>query len=479
LLLPAFLSSPFSGHNPQMDQLNPLHNASFRKLFAAQVIALVGTGLSTVALTLLAYDLVGGNAAAVLGTALAFKMVAYVLFAPIVGGLAHRFLRKPFLIAMDMVRAGIILAIPFVTEVWQIYLLIFLLNLFSAGFKPVFSATIPDILPEERQYTRALSMSRLAYDLENLLSPALAGLALLFISYTGLFIANSLAFLISAALIISTAFPPIQELYRQGSVWDEISFGIRSYLKTPRLRGLLALYMGVASASAMIIVATVVYVREYLGGSESDVAMAMAMAGGGSMIAAISLPKILDRIPDRPVMLLGAVIMATGLGIMSTGPSFSAVLPIWFLIGLGWSLVQTPAGRVVNRSASPADRSAYYSAQFALSHACWLIFYLVAGQFVTRYGVESTALVLGASILVFTALAAMLWPKHDEVVLVHTHSEKTHEHKHAHDSHHDHDHEGWEGPEPHNHTHRHLPVRHAHTYVIDDHHAIWPESPSP
>ena len=164
------LSSAASGHNPPQDQVNPLHNSSFRKLFAAQVIALVGTGLSTVALTLLAYDMLGGDAAAVLGTALAFKMVAYVVFAPIVGGLASRFSRKPFLIAMDLVRAGIILAMPFVTEVWQIYLLIFFLNLFSAGFKPVFAAAIPDILPEERQYTRALSMSRLAYDLENLLS---------------------------------------------------------------------------------------------------------------------------------------------------------------------------------------------------------------------------------------------------------------------------------------------------------------------
>jgi len=462
-----------------VDQVNPLHNASFRKLFAAQVIALVGTGLSTVALILLAYDMVGGNAASVLGTALAFKMVAYVLFAPIVGGLAHRFHRKPFLIAMDMVRAGIILAIPFVTEVWQIYLLIFLLNLFSAGFKPVFSATIPDILPEERQYTRALSMSRLAYDLENLLSPALAGLALLFITYTGLFIANSVAFLISAALIVSTVLPSIQEVYRSGSVWDEISFGVRSYLNTPRLRGLLALYMGVASASAMIIVNTVIYIREYLGGSETDVVMALGAAGFGSMIAAISLPKVLDRIPDRPVMLLGAVIMAMGLGLMSTGPSFSGVLPIWFLIGLGWSLVQTPAGRVVNRSSSPADRSAYFSAQFALSHACWLIFYLVAGQFGTHFGVETTALVLGVSILMFAALAATLWPRHDDAILMHTHSEKAHEHKHTHGPHHDHDHEGCEGPEPHTHPHRHLPVRHAHRYVIDDHHAIWPESPSP
>lgn len=159
----------------KMNTVNPLHNSIFRKLFAAQVIALVGTGLSTVALTLLAYDLVGGNAASVLGIALAFKMVAYVLFAPIVGGLAHRFSRKPFLISMDVIRAGIVLLIPFVTQIWHIYLLIFLLNIFSAGFKPVFAATIPDIFPEDRLYTRALTMSRLAYDLENLLSPVLAG----------------------------------------------------------------------------------------------------------------------------------------------------------------------------------------------------------------------------------------------------------------------------------------------------------------
>lgn len=301
------------------------------------MIALVGTGLSTIALTLLVYELVGGNAALILGIALAFKMVAYVLFAPIVGGLARRFPRKLFLIIMDIFRALIILAVPFVTEVWQIYLLIFLLNLFSAGFKPVFSATIPDILTDELQYTRALSMSRLAYDLENLISPALAGLALLFVSYTGLFITNSIAFLISALLIASTMLPPIHEVFRTGSMWYEVSFGIRSYLKTPRLRGLLALYMGVASASAMIIVNTVVYIREYLGGSESDVAIAFAAAGCGSMIAALGLPKALESIPDRSVMLSGAIIMAIGLGLISIGPLFSGILPIWFLVGLGWS----------------------------------------------------------------------------------------------------------------------------------------------
>ncbi len=458
---------------------NPLRNTQFRKLFAAQVIALVGTGLSTVALTLLAYDLVGGNAAAVLGTALAFKMIAYVVFAPIVGGLAHRFARKPFLIGMDVVRAGIVLAMPFVTQVWQIYLLIFVLNLFSAGFKPVFAASIPDILPDDRAYTRALSMSRLAYDLENLLSPTIAAIALLFTTYSGLFAANSVAFLVSAALIVVTTLPPSQKVARLGNVWNEITFGTVAYFKTPRLRALFALYLGVSAASAMVIVNTVIYVKENLGLTSTDVAAALASSGGGSMIAALALPKILDKVADRPVMLSGGLLMAIGVALIGTGPGYPQMLPFWFLIGLGWSMVQTPAGRVVNRSSLPSDRSAFFSAQFALSHACWLLFYPIAGQLGTRVGVETTAFWLAGGIVIFTVLAARLWPKQDAEVLVHDHVEMVHAHPHSHDEHHEHVHEGGAADEDHTHEHRHAPVRHAHSFVIDDHHACWPASSTP
>ncbi len=459
-----------------MESLNPLDNANFRKLFAAQVVALLGTGLSTVALTLLAYELAGGNAAAVLGIAFAFKMLAYVFFAPIIGGLAHRFARKPFLVTMDIFRALIIIAIPLVSELWQIYLLIFMLNLFSAGFTPIFAATIPDILPDQRQYTRALSMSRLAYDLESLVSPLLAGIALLLMSYSGLFVANSVAFVISAVLVMSTLLPSSGNVDRPGNLWHEISFGVRAYLRTPRLRGLLALYLGVASASAMVIVNTVVYVRDSLGGSETDVAMALGAAGLGSMLAALAIPRVLEHVADRSVMLAGSVVMATGLLLVASGPGYYAMLAVWFLVGLGWSLVQTPAGRVVNRSASVSDRSAYFSAQFALSHACWLLFYLLAGLLGSYAGVETTALLLAINVAVSAVIAAMIWPHSDREVLMHTHPETTHEHLHYHDLHHDHEHEGWEGPEPHSHPHRHRSLRHAHRYVIDDHHAIWPGS---
>jgi MFS family permease len=459
------------------DQLivaSPLKNPIFRRLFTAQVIALVGTGMTTVALTLLAYDMVQENAGIVLGTALAFKMVAYVVFAPIIGGIAHRFPRKPLLISLDIVRAGVVLLMPFVTAVWQIYALIFLLNLFSAGFKPVFAAAIPDVLPDEREYTKALSYSRLAYDLENLLSPMLAGLALLFFSYSGLFAANSLAFLVSAWLISLTLLPRQQPQDRMGGLWGEISFGVRAYLKTPRLRALLSLYVAVAGASAMLIVNTVVYVKGYLGGTDTQVAAAFAAAGCGSMLAALSMSKILDTISDRIVMLTGAAVMGAGVLSIWTGPGLVSMLPVWFIVGMGWSLVQTPAGRLVNRSAAPGDRAAYFSAQFALSHAAWLIAYPVVGQLGVYFGIEFTALFVGAAILLSAAMAALVWPKEDIAELPHVHDLMDHGHLHAHGPHHQHEHHGDEGPEPHRHSHRHKKVAHTHIFVIDEHHLHWP-----
>ena len=135
--------------------------------------------------------------------------------------------------------------------VWA--LLIFLLNACSAGFTPTFQATIPDVLPDEARYTRALSLSRLAYDLENLLSPTLAAAALVLMSYHALFAANAVAFLVSAVLVYSVRLPTARAQERERGVWQNVSFGIRSYLKTPRLRGLLALSMAVASGGDYVL----------------------------------------------------------------------------------------------------------------------------------------------------------------------------------------------------------------------------------
>lgn len=68
----------------------------YRRLFSAQVIALFGTGLTTVALGLFAYELAGPRAGLVLGTALTIKMVMYVVIAPLAAAYVDRLPEEPF-----------------------------------------------------------------------------------------------------------------------------------------------------------------------------------------------------------------------------------------------------------------------------------------------------------------------------------------------------------------------------------------------
>src|SRR6056297_2557535 len=237
--------------------LRILANRTFRRLFAAQVIALLGTGLLTIALALLSWELAGPDAGVVLGIALAIKMIAYVGLAPVAGAFADSVPRRTMLVTLDLVRAGVALILPFVTEVWQIYVLIFFLQAASAGFTPTFQATIPEVLPDEARYTRALSLSRLAYDLENIVSPTLAALLLAFMSYNSLFLGTVVGFAASAVLVVSILLPNPGPSEPRG-VYDRSTRGIRIYLATPRLRGLLALNLAVSSAGAMVLVNSVI-----------------------------------------------------------------------------------------------------------------------------------------------------------------------------------------------------------------------------
>lgn len=392
----------------------PHYLKTYLQLFAAQVIALVGTGLSTIALTLLAYDLAKDSAAEVLGMALAIKMVAYVAFAPPLAALSRRVPRKVWLVCLDVARAAVVLAMPLAHEAWHVYLLIFILNFCAAGFKPSFSAVIPELLPKEQHYTRALAATRLAYDLENLLSPALAGLLLLILGYRELFAINSAAFVVSALLIVSARMPATQLLEPSSKIWGETYRGVQAYLSKPRLRALLCFYVAVAAASAMAIVNTVVYVKQELGGSDTDVAIALGASGAGSMLAALAVPRWLRSRSERVWAFAGGIAMTAAMAATVTEPGLVGLSAAWLVAGVGWSLIQTPAGQVVNRSSPRAELGPYFAAHFSLTHLCWLVCYPLAGSIGSSIGIAGAAAVMTGLTGCATIAGWKLWPKGTE-----------------------------------------------------------------
>lgn len=104
------------------------------------------------------------------------------------------------------------------------------------------------------------------------------------------------------------------------------------------------------------------------------------------MAAAFALPRVLERYSDRPVMLTGAGLMtaslfaaALALSALDGVSGWRAILVFWLALGAGYAAIVTPTGRLLRLSSSDADRPALFAAQFALSHACWLITYPMAG----------------------------------------------------------------------------------------------------
>ena len=72
--------------------------------------------------------------------------------APIVSAIAERRPPKSYLGLLEITRGMLVLVLPFGRQIWQIYLMIFAFEAFSAAFKPAFQTVNPDILEGEKEY---------------------------------------------------------------------------------------------------------------------------------------------------------------------------------------------------------------------------------------------------------------------------------------------------------------------------------------
>src|SRR6266516_2020847 len=234
-------------------------NRDFRLLFGAQVISLLGSGVTTVGLALFAYQLTGGvSATAVIGNALTLRILAFLLFSQPAGVIADRVSKKRILIVADVIRFALFTLFPFITAVWQIYALIFVINAVTAFFTPTFESSIPEVVGGE-QYVKALSLSRVATDVEAVAAPALAGLLVAFLGLRWVFWVDAFTYLVSASFVALTVMPYVKKKLPRISLPSflaELTTGTRILLREPSLRQALTLSIAEPTAGAAPIAAT-------------------------------------------------------------------------------------------------------------------------------------------------------------------------------------------------------------------------------
>ena len=155
-------------------------DARFASFWLAQAISLFGDRLHQVALAVLALAITDSP----LATGLVFLAATLpnLVLGPIAGTFVDRWDQRRVMIASDLIRAALVLIIPFVAEVnfALVYPLVFIVTTVSLFFRPAKTAVVPRIV-EERDVLAANSAVWTADTLADIAGYPLAGVFVYFL----------------------------------------------------------------------------------------------------------------------------------------------------------------------------------------------------------------------------------------------------------------------------------------------------------
>lgn len=171
----------------------------YRSLFAAQVLSIVGDQLTAVAASYLVYATTGS--AALAATAFATSLLAWVVGAPLLSGLADRLPRRRVLVSCDVARAGLVTVLAVTTlPIGPLIVLLFAANLLSPPFRSARAALMPEVLDGDR-YPVANGLDNLVRQVGQLAGFAAGGVLVAAISPRGALLVDAATFAVSALLI--------------------------------------------------------------------------------------------------------------------------------------------------------------------------------------------------------------------------------------------------------------------------------------
>ncbi|MGH2602774.1 MAG: MFS transporter, partial [Dehalococcoidia bacterium] len=306
-------------------------NRNFGLLWVGQLVSLFGERIHVVALAFIVLQATGS--ALEVGLTFAATAVPNVVLGPLAGALVDRWNRRLTMIGCDLVRAGLVLFVPFVIEinVALVYLLAFLIATVTLLFRPAKTAVIPAIV-DRRDLVTANSASTVADTLADLLGLPLAGIlvASLADQLQLAFYLNAATYTVSAVFIWAMFVPRGEEDEEAEAastpmtiraVWREMVEGWNFLRRQAELFSNTLISTVAQLAVGAEIVASVPYAQRVLDTSnmepEQIYALLLTAIAVGSVVGGIIVGAVGGRLPKGPLIIAGFVGM--GLSLVAAG----------------------------------------------------------------------------------------------------------------------------------------------------------------
>ncbi len=323
-------------------------DARFAAYWLAQIISLFGDRLHQVALGVLVYGVTGSPL--LTGLVFLFATLPNIVLGPIAGTFVDRWEHKAVMIVSDLLRAALVLAIPFAaaTNIYLVYPLVFLITAVSLFFRPAKVALLPRIVREDD----VMAASSATWTADTLADIAGYPLAALFIAFLGAgtanlslaFVADSATYVLSAVLLVGIRVPPIvrQVAPRASSAvrtfFGELADGWR-FLRTRPVLMQNTLISAVAQMSVGVTIAlTVVYARDWLDGSiipyPGNYAAIETAIGVGNLVGGLTVGAIGARLRKGWLVVGGFIFMGLSTVVLGLTGNVVVALVAATIIGI-------------------------------------------------------------------------------------------------------------------------------------------------
>jgi MFS transporter, DHA3 family, macrolide efflux protein len=314
-----------AGVRRQSPYLRLFTNRNFSLLWTGQLISLLGDRIHVIAL---------GALVATRGTALevgivfAMTAVPSVVLGPLAGVLVDRWDRRRTMIACDLVRAALVLAVPLAFEIHivLVYVSAFLIASVTLLFRPAKTAVVPTVVGERDLVAAnsALSVPETAADLVGF---PLAGIIVTALASVvgAAFVLDAGTYVVSAVLLWAMILPrQVEEAAERMSVrvvWREMAegFGFLWRQRTLLSNTLLSSLAQVAVGAEIVV--SLLYARDVVERGalsfEQMYSLLLTAIAVGSVLAGIAVGAIGGRLPKGPMVIAGFIGM--GLSLVAAG----------------------------------------------------------------------------------------------------------------------------------------------------------------
>lgn len=416
----------------------------FGRLWIAQVVSSFGDWIGFLAVIEVARRIGGDQPGSAIALVVTVRVLPGFFLASAGGIIVDRFNRKRLLVICDIVRASVLLTIPFIDRLWGLVLASLALELATSLWSPAKEAIVPNIVPTEH-LTAANSLGLVAaYGTFPLGAAAFAGMAKLgaLIGWTDIgqvemsLVLDSATFLVAAALIATLPLSPhVTAAHRKrdsgrridwAQGFHELRAGWDFIFLSPQVRSVLVGLGTGMVGGGMLVPLGAVYNDEVLGAGSagfSSILVAMGLGVGGGVALVTLLQSAANRLgrhshlgtDARARLFVVSVFLAGGaLGFAATVSISFAVYSAVFVLGMAAGSVYVTGLTLLHENVEEVLRGRVFAAMYTLVRFCLLVS-MAAGGFLSdgfnwlfdvAFGNEIR---IGDSVLALPGVRGALW----------------------------------------------------------------------